>query len=161
MRITSLKTRWIYRNFSTIPSLQWYVEKLTFSTYVEALNARAMVKKYFGPMEIKEIKGGFALYTRSKSVNPFSSHRRKVLKAKKLAASATDTHGIGKKVRLTKHVESYWLKRYSLDFKTIYIIRNIHSRGSMDNNVDMYSLKRLDGSPISGVYFYRKELTPA
>ena len=41
-----------------------YVVKPTWSTYQKAATARAYLKAHFGPMEIKRVEGGYALYTR-------------------------------------------------------------------------------------------------
>jgi hypothetical protein len=61
-----------------VPEL--YVEKMVFTSYTDALNARALLKKHFGKMEIKPILGGFGLYTRSDSSSIHMSryhHRRR------------------------------------------------------------------------------------
>ena len=43
------------------------VIKILFHTYRQALSARADLTKYFGKMQIKRLKGGYGLYTRSDS----------------------------------------------------------------------------------------------
>ena len=69
MRIITLKTKWVsigsHKMGPYRPEL--YVEKMLFDTYKDALTARSMIRKHFGPMEIKRIKGGYALYTRTRS----------------------------------------------------------------------------------------------
>lgn len=64
MRIVTVKEKFVKH-----PGQQWfsemYVEKLAFATYERAKRVRAMLRKYFGPMEIKRVKAGYALYTRS------------------------------------------------------------------------------------------------
>jgi hypothetical protein len=50
-----------------------YVVKPTWSTYQKAATARAYLKHHFGPMEIKKVEGGYALYTRC--ISHYASHR--------------------------------------------------------------------------------------
>jgi hypothetical protein len=78
MRIITIKTKYIKTQHAFIPEL--YIEKMLFSSYLSALSARAMLSKHFGKMEIKHLKGGYGLYTRSKSyaVHNMRHHRKKV-----------------------------------------------------------------------------------
>jgi hypothetical protein len=59
MRIVSIEG--VYsRGSDTDP----FVVKPTWSTYGRAATARAYLKAHFGPIEIKRVEGGYALYTR-------------------------------------------------------------------------------------------------
>lgn len=78
MRIVTIKTKYVKTGHAFLPEL--YVEKMLFTSYLNALSARALLKKTFGKMEIKPIKGGYGLYTRSDSQTIHASryhHRRR------------------------------------------------------------------------------------
>jgi len=81
MRIISVVKRVGIRRFPGDKELSVHmtVTKILFGSYMQALYARADLRKYFGKMEIKRLKGGYGLYTRKNSLNThfYRNRRRK------------------------------------------------------------------------------------
>ena len=74
-------------------SVHMGVTKILFQRYMQAFHARADLKKYFGRMEIKKLKGGYGLYTRSDSHSIYAS--RYYRKRRKMRRSGPTNSPIG------------------------------------------------------------------
>jgi len=135
--------------------------KLLWRHLVDVYGARAELKKHFGPMEIKEIKNGYALYTRVYRKYPrhlvrAKSYGRSVIKTIK-RDQGRDKFLVGASVKLASNVPEHFIKEAHLNRGETYFISEKHSvkaRGDLSKRKG-YILEN-----SNGFVFYSYDLIP-
>ena len=166
MRIVSIISKKQSLNpLSSTASSNPQVVKLLWRNYLEATLARLQLQKQFGLMEIKHIKGGYALYTvtfRRDHSGQYKRLRRlqKAISQHRCAHGDRDKFLVGTRVKLAKSVPEHFITEANLSRKETYCIGEKHSikaPGDLSKRKG-YFLKTLEGLNVPNIVFYSYDL---